>query len=102
MSANIMWRKVPAGLAEELVPDAWDLLQEPADLAVLGVAGTGLQGHGPLGRDDDLGLTVSRGGRIAVGVVGKSREEVVLWGLAGRGATRDSERNSQRTERKGR
>ena len=35
MSPNIMWRKVPAGLAEELVPDARGLLQEPADLAVL-------------------------------------------------------------------
>ena len=39
-----MWKKVPAGLAEELVPDARGLLQEPADLAVLGVANTGLQG----------------------------------------------------------
>ena len=36
---------VPAGLAEELVPDARGLLQEPADLDVLGVADAGVQGH---------------------------------------------------------
>ena len=80
-----MLRKVPAGLTEELVPDARDLLQEPADLAVLGVAGTGLQGHEPLGRDDDLGLAAGSGGQIAVGVVSKSREEVVLGGWRGGG-----------------
>ena len=78
-----MWRKVPAGLAEELVPDARGLLQEPADLDVLGVADAGVQGHEPIGGDDDLGLAVGRGGRIAVGVVGKSREEVVLGGWRG-------------------